>query len=79
AGSAALDLVAVAGGQLDGYFERGLQPWDYTAGAVIARAAGAEVGGRGNTREAEDLTWAVSHKMATEFRALLRDIGADTD
>lgn len=42
-GSAALDLCAVAGGRLDGYFERGLNPWDVSAGSVIARAAGASV------------------------------------
>jgi myo-inositol-1(or 4)-monophosphatase len=42
-GSAALDLCAVAEGRLDGYFERGLNPWDVSAGSVIAREAGASV------------------------------------
>jgi myo-inositol-1(or 4)-monophosphatase len=42
-GSAALDLCAVAAGRLDGYFERGLNPWDVSAGNVIAREAGASV------------------------------------
>lgn len=40
-GSAALDLCAVASGQLDGYLEEGIMVWDYAAGALIARAAGA--------------------------------------
>lgn len=40
AGSAALDLCAVACGRLDGYFERGLQPWDSAAAALIVREAG---------------------------------------
>jgi myo-inositol-1(or 4)-monophosphatase len=42
-GSAALDLAWVACGRLDGYFETGVQPWDWAAGALVAREAGAEV------------------------------------
>jgi myo-inositol-1(or 4)-monophosphatase len=42
-GSCALDLCMVAAGQLDAYGERGLGPWDFAAGAVIAREAGALV------------------------------------
>jgi myo-inositol-1(or 4)-monophosphatase len=44
-GSAALDLCALAAGRLDAYYERGLNPWDHAAGALIAREAGARVGG----------------------------------
>jgi len=40
-GAAALDLCAVAAGNLDAYFELGLQPWDSAAGALIAEEAGA--------------------------------------
>jgi myo-inositol-1(or 4)-monophosphatase len=43
AGAAALDLCFVAAGRLDGYFERGVQRWDYAAGALIVREAGGEV------------------------------------
>jgi len=39
-GSAATDLAAVACGRLDGYWERGLSPWDITAGIVLVREAG---------------------------------------
>lgn len=42
-GAAALDLCWVACGRLDVYFERGLQEWDYAAGALIAAEAGALV------------------------------------
>ncbi|MGZ4147511.1 MAG: inositol monophosphatase family protein [Actinomycetota bacterium] len=42
-GSAAIDLCSVATGAVDGYFEAGLSPWDAAGGAIIARAAGAEV------------------------------------
>jgi myo-inositol-1(or 4)-monophosphatase len=43
AGAAALDPCFVAAGRLDGYFERGLNPWDWAAGALIVREAGGEV------------------------------------
>lgn len=39
-GSAALDLCYVAAGRLDGFWEFGLQPWDYAAAALIVREAG---------------------------------------
>lgn len=40
-GSAALDLVAVACGRLDGFFEAPMEPWDKAAGLLIATEAGA--------------------------------------
>ena len=40
AGSAALDLAYVAAGRLDGYWERGIKPWDMAAGIVLVREAG---------------------------------------
>jgi myo-inositol-1(or 4)-monophosphatase len=40
AGAAALDLCHVAAGRLDGYYERGINHWDYAAGALIVREAG---------------------------------------
>lgn len=42
-GSAALHLCWVATGQLDGYVERDIKPWDHAAGALIALEAGATV------------------------------------
>lgn len=42
-GSAALDLCYVARGVMDAYYEIALKPWDYAAGAIIAREAGAVV------------------------------------
>jgi myo-inositol-1(or 4)-monophosphatase len=42
-GSAALDLCMVAAGRLDGYYEHGLNVWDWAAGALIAAEAGARV------------------------------------
>jgi len=45
AGSAALDLCAVACGRVDAYYESGLNPWDLAAGWIIAAEAGALVTG----------------------------------
>jgi len=42
-GSAALDCSWVAAGQLDGFWELRLNPWDVGAGALIAREAGGRV------------------------------------
>lgn len=39
-GSAAIDLAYVAAGRLDGFFERGLSPWDFAAGAILVNEAG---------------------------------------
>ena len=42
-GAASFDLCSVACGRLDGYYESGLAPWDWAAGALIATEAGAVV------------------------------------
>jgi myo-inositol-1(or 4)-monophosphatase len=39
-GAAALDMAWVAAGRFDGFWERGLSPWDLAAGLVILREAG---------------------------------------
>lgn len=41
-GAASLDLAWVAAGRLDGYWERGLKPWDVAAGLAILNAVGGE-------------------------------------
>ncbi len=43
-GSAALDLAYVAAGRLDGFFEKGLNPWDMAAGALLITEAGGIIG-----------------------------------
>jgi myo-inositol-1(or 4)-monophosphatase len=42
-GSAAIDLCYVAAGRLDGFWERGLKPWDTAAGIIIVEEAGGQV------------------------------------
>ncbi len=56
AGSAALDLCAVASGSLDAYFESGLNPWDLAAGWLIATEAGALVTGLRSAAPAAAMT-----------------------
>jgi myo-inositol-1(or 4)-monophosphatase len=43
-GSAALELANVAAGRSDGYYEKGLKPWDIAAGALLVTEAGGIVG-----------------------------------
>jgi myo-inositol-1(or 4)-monophosphatase len=50
-GAASLDLAYVAAGRFDGYFERGLQPWDHAAGALLV----IEAGGRFTRVELDDM------------------------
>ena len=57
AGSAELDLVYVAAGRLDGFWEMGLKTWDISAGGIIVREAGGAVsnfaGGRWDHRRGD--------------------------
>lgn len=43
-GSAALDLAYVAAGRFDGFFEKGLKPWDLAAGSLLVTEAGGIMG-----------------------------------
>jgi myo-inositol-1(or 4)-monophosphatase len=44
AGAAALDLAWVAAGRLDGFYERGLNQWDWAAGHLLVAEAGGAIG-----------------------------------
>jgi fructose-1,6-bisphosphatase/inositol monophosphatase family enzyme len=70
AGAAALDLCHVAAGRLDGYYERGINHWDWAAGALIVREAGGLVlpltGGRPGLCAARP-------GLAEELRELVRE------
>ncbi|WP_307041997.1 inositol monophosphatase family protein [Agromyces ramosus] len=77
AGSAALDLCAVAAGRLDAFYERGLNPWDHAAGALIAREAGARVGGLGGGPESFELLVAAAPALYAELATALIDAGVD--
>ncbi len=74
-GAASLDLCDVACGRLDAYFERGLKPWDFAAGALIAAEAGATVE-LADVRDGRRLVSAASPRIAADFAALLDRAGA---
>jgi len=76
-GSAALDLCAIAAGRLDAFYERGLNPWDHAAGALVAREAGARVGGPHGGRENSELLVAAPPVLYEELAAALRASGVD--
>ena len=42
-GSASIDLAYVAAGKLDGFWERGLNIWDVSAGTLIVKEAGGKI------------------------------------
>ncbi|EST38510.1 hypothetical protein N566_07060 [Streptomycetaceae bacterium MP113-05] len=75
-GSAAVDLCDVAAGRLDGFYERGLHRWDWAAGDLIAREAGALTGGRPGEPVGEDLTVVASPGVFRALQPLLDDLGA---
>ena len=75
-GSAASDLCDLAAGRLDGYYERGLNPWDMAAGDLIAREAGALTGGRPGERPSRELMVAGTTGVFEPLQTLLEDFGA---
>ncbi|MEO6944914.1 MAG: inositol monophosphatase family protein [Lacisediminihabitans sp.] len=71
-GTASLDLCFVACGRLNAHYERGLNPWDHAAGALVAAEAGAAVRGlRGAAATAEFLLCAEPSVAAELERVLL--------
>ncbi len=76
-GSAALDLCDVAMGRLNGYFERGLHPWDHAAGTLIAQEAGAHVGGLNGSRASSEFLLAAEPGVAEALERALIDSGAE--
>jgi myo-inositol-1(or 4)-monophosphatase len=75
-GSASVDLCSVAQGRADAYYERGLQPWDHAAGALIAREAGALVGHLHGGPEDDDFILAAPPALYEPLRELLAGAGA---
>ncbi|GJM38671.1 MAG: putative inositol-1-monophosphatase SuhB [Acidimicrobiales bacterium] len=71
-GGAAVDLCSLACGRVDGYYERGLSPWDSAAGALIASEAGAVFDDRTDVGGA---LAGATPAIADEFFALLDDAG----
>ncbi|KQM60884.1 inositol monophosphatase family protein [Agreia sp. Leaf210] len=76
AGSAALDLCWVAAGRLDVYAERGLNPWDHAAGALVVREAGGRVSGFDGDAESARFLLATDESLAVELEPILRELYA---
>jgi len=78
-GSAAIDLCLVASGELDLYYERGLNPWDMAAGALVAQEAGARVSGLRGRAADREMTVAGPPAAVASLVEILEEAGADTD
>ena len=74
-GAAVVDLCWVASGRYDAYFERGLHPWDFVAGALIAQEAGAQVRGIGGSAY-ENGVLAAAPGIADALHSRLETLGA---
>ncbi len=77
AGSAAVDLCSLASGQVDAYYERGLHDWDLAAGGLIAREAGARVGGLRGEPAGTTMALAAAPGLFAELHDLLVSLAAD--
>ena len=75
-GAASIDLCWVGAGRLDGAYERGLQPWDYSGGALVAREAGALTEDLDGNPPSWDFTLAAGPSLFASLRALLASSGA---
>jgi myo-inositol-1(or 4)-monophosphatase len=78
-GAAALDLCAVAAGWVDAYFEERLKPWDWAAGALIAREAGARVGTLGGGPLGTSVAMAANPTLYAALEQLLTAAGHGAD
>ena len=78
-GVASVDLCAVAAGRVDGYYERGLNYWDYAAGALIAAEAGAVVGDSRGGPPSTSMTVAAGPALFGPLRDALAELDAERD
>jgi myo-inositol-1(or 4)-monophosphatase len=75
-GAAAVDLCSAACGRVDGYYEKGLNPWDFSAGALIAVEAGAVVTDLRGGPVTGDAILAAGPGIAAALIALVEGAGA---
>ncbi len=78
-GVASVDLCAVAAGRLDGYYERGLNYWDWAAGALVAAEAGAVVGGLNGAPVATSMAVAAGPALFGPLSAALAALDPERD
>jgi myo-inositol-1(or 4)-monophosphatase len=68
----------VAAGRVDAYYERGLNDWDYAAGALIASEAGALVAGLSGP-PGGSMTIAAAPALFAELSAALTALRPERD
>ena len=78
-GSAAIDWCSLACGRVDAIYERGQQAWDFAAGALIAREAGAVVGDLRGGLPSPEMALGASPDVFEPLRELLANAEADRD
>jgi myo-inositol-1(or 4)-monophosphatase len=78
-GAAAVDLCLLAAGNVDGYYERGLNDWDLAAGSLIAREAGAIVGGLGGKPAGPSMAVGGGPGLFGELHDLLLSLDPERD
>lgn len=72
-GAASLDLAYVAAGRLDGYYERGLNPWDHAAGALLVLEAGGHIGGSAAGRPGKAMTIVAGGDLFNRLTAIVAE------
>ncbi|WP_433057613.1 inositol monophosphatase family protein [Dactylosporangium sp. CS-033363] len=75
-GAASIDLCLVAEGSLDAYYEKGLNPWDHSAGGLIAAEAGALVTGLDGNPPGVDMVIAAPPALHAHLHDLLSKLDA---
>jgi myo-inositol-1(or 4)-monophosphatase len=78
-GAASVDLCAVAANRVDAYYERGLNYWDYAAGALVAAEAGAVVGDTRGGPPSTSMTVVAGPALFGPLRDALAVLDAERD
>jgi len=78
-GVASIDLCAVAAGRIDGFYERGLNYWDWAAGALVAAEAGAVVGGLNGDQVSSSMAVAAGPALFGPLTAALAALDPERD
>ena len=78
-GSCAVDLCSVAAGRVDAYYERGVNYWDYAAGGLVAREAGALLAGLAGRPVGPDLVVAAEPGLFGQLHDALLALDPERD